>query len=123
MYTEGFEQWFKLNKNFTTPVNDINKATTDICRRLTQEGLEILSDNVTLVSDQMKRLSNIRKPEDYLNLTRECLTEDLNAGVATIQKMMQLSMQTIEEMTRLTGSMRDTASTIVRTAEKEKTRN
>lgn len=123
MYAEGFEQWFKLNKNFTTPMNDLNKATTDICRRMTQEGLEILGDNVTLASDQMKRMSNIRKPEDYLNLTRECLTEDLNAGISTLQKLMQLSMQTIEEMTRLSSSMRESASTIVKSGEKDKVRN
>ncbi len=120
MNTENFEQWFKQGKNFTLPINELNKVTTDICRHATQEGLDILSDNVALMSDQMKRLGNVRKPEDYLNLSRECITENMNAGIATIQKMMQLSVQTLEELSQLSNTYRNTGSASIKTADKDK---
>lgn len=105
MNTENFEQWYKQSKNFANPMNELNKTMTDLCRRATQEGLEIVSDNVSLLSDQMKRLSNIRKPEDYLNLTREYMTENMNASMSNVQKIMQLSMRTLEEMSHLSNNL------------------
>ena len=120
MYTEGFDQWMKMNKNFSSPMSDLSKATTNICRNLTQEGMEMLTDNISLVSDQMKRISSVRKPEDYLNLSRECITEDMNAWMSNIQKIMQLSMQTMEELTRLSSNLRETATNISKTNKSEK---
>lgn len=114
MYNEHFEKWQRLGQNISAPIGDYSKATTDICRHAAQEGLEILNDNVALLSDQMKRLSGVRKPEDFANLSRECITEDMNACLQNVQKIMQLSMQTMQDLakisTELQQSVKNTAS-------------
>jgi hypothetical protein len=104
MYTEGFEQWFKLNKNMTGPLNELGKTATDICRRSAQQNLEIIGENLNRFSDQMKRLSNVRKPEDLINLQRECLNEDISAVMENTQKLAHNAMENYEELSRIWGS-------------------
>jgi len=104
MYTEGFEQWFKLNKNMTNPMNEINKAATEICRRSAQHNMELIGENVTRLSDQLKRFSNVRKPEDFFNLQKECLNEDMSALMKNMQELSQNALENFEELSKILGS-------------------
>lgn len=124
MYTEGFEQWFKMNKNITSPFNEWNKTCTELCRRVTQQSLEIFGENVSRLSDRLKRFSNVRKPEDFFNLQKESFQEDIAATIENTQKLVHSSMENMEEFTKLWGSMcstvHETATTMTnKTSEKQ----
>jgi len=104
MYNEGFEQWFKLNKNFNAPINEWNKVTTDICKRIAAQNLEIIGESYSLFSERLKRLSNIKKPEDFINLQKDILNEDLTLTLEYLQKIIHLSMENMDELTKLWGT-------------------
>lgn len=118
MYTEGFEQWIKSTKDFGAPMGELNKATTDICKRMAEENLQLLNENFSLMSDQLKRLSSIKRPEDYLNVLRECINEDISASIENTQRLMHSTMEHMEECAKLWGSVRDQSSRAVDRAEK-----
>lgn len=120
MYNDTFEQWLKMGKNLNYPLGDLSKATADICRTTTQEGLDMFNDNIALITDQMKRLSNIRKPEELVNLSRDCLTEDMHAIMGNLQKFMQLSARTVDDISRLSNQVRDTGNMGGKTSDREK---
>lgn len=101
MYLEGFEQWYKVNKNFTTPAGELSKATTEVLKRITEQNLEIIGENYSRFSDQLRRLSSIRRPEDLINFQRDCLNENLTAAMKNTQKLMHLSLENFEELSRL----------------------
>ena len=101
MYTEGFDQWFKLCKNINTPFTEWNKTTTEVFRNITQQQLEILEDNMSRVSEQLKRLSGVKKPEDWITLQKDCITEDVTATMEYLQKMSHLSLETMTKMSKL----------------------
>lgn len=127
MYTEGFEQWFKMNKNMTGPLNEWNKTCTEMGRRIAQQNLEILGDNISRLSDRLKRLSSIRKPEDFFNLQKECLQEDMTAAIEGTQKLIHTTMQNMEEFTKLWGSVcnatQETTTTTTNKSQKEQERS
>lgn len=109
MYTESFEQWLKANKNFSAPMGELNKAGTDFYRRIAQQNIELLSENYARFADQLQRLSQVKKPEELLHLQKECLNEDMTAGIENMQKLVHLSIENMEELTRLFSTARDTA--------------
>lgn len=104
MYIEGYEQWFKLNKNWSSPLTEWNKATTDICKRMATQNLEFISENYTRFSERLKRLSSIKKPEDLLNLQREMLNEDMTLALENMQKLIHISMENMDELAKLWGT-------------------
>lgn len=113
MYTEGFEQWFKANKNMSAPLAEMGKATTDICRRCAQQNMEMMSENYSRLTDQMKRLSSVRKPEDFFNLQREIINEDITAAMENLQKWTHNALENYEELSRLWST---TAAKVTETA-------
>lgn len=127
MYLEGFEQWYKMNKNLSTPVSDLSKATTEIFKRITEQNLEIIGENYSRFSEQLRRLSTIRKPEDLLNFQRDCLNENWTAALKNSQRLMHLTLENFEELSRLYGASAvkvtekavDKAQKFARKAEKE----
>jgi len=116
MNTEGFDQWIKMNKNMTGPLTEWSKATTELCQKTMQQNLELMGENISRASNQLKRLTTVRKPEDLLNLQKECFNEGLTALLENTQKIIHTTMQNIEELTKLGGStlrestMRDNTS-------------
>lgn len=121
MHSEDFEQWFKLNKGLTHPLSGWSKAVTEIWRRTTQQNLELIGENFSRLSDQLKRLSNVKKPEDLLTFQKDCLNENISATIENVQKILQLSMENFEEFTKLYGSSwREPIIQATKTAEKEK---
>lgn len=104
MYNEGFEQWFKLNKNLSAPMNELNKATTEISKRISEQNLQLIEENVARISNQLKRLSSVKKPEDFLNLQRDCFSENMTASIETAQKIMHMAMENLEEISKVWGS-------------------
>lgn len=123
MYIEGFEQWFKLNRNLSTPLSDWSKTTTELFRRTAQQHLEIMEENFSRWSDQIKRLSNVKKPEDFLNLQKDCMSENMNATLENIQKLTQISMKNVEELSKLCVSFREPITPKSMDKEREKERS
>lgn len=101
MRFEGYEQWQKMHQNMMMPLGDWNKASTEIWNRLTQQQLDVMSDNLLRLSHQLKRLSHVTKPEDFINLQKECLNEDITASIETMQKLIHSSTESMEEFTKL----------------------
>jgi len=104
MYNEGFDQWSKMSKNLNTPLNDLNKATTALYKRLSEKNMELIEANFARFSSQLKRLSSVRKPEEFFNLQKECLTENISASVESTQKIVQITMEAMEELSKIWGS-------------------
>jgi translation initiation factor 2 alpha subunit (eIF-2alpha) len=104
MYTEGFDQWAKLNKNFTAPFNEWNKATSEICKRISDQNLELFGENFSRFSDQVKRLSNVKKPEDLFNLQKDLMSENITASIELMQKIIHITMENMEDIAKLWGS-------------------
>ena len=101
MITEGFEQYYKLSKNFMNPLNnDVSKTVLELCRRVNQGALEIAGDNLNRTAEQMKRFSSVKRPEELLTLQKECLTENLSAVMSDIQKWVTLSLGSFEEVSK-----------------------
>ncbi len=111
MHSDGFEQWFKLNKGWTTPSNEWTKVTTDLCRRTTEQQLEMMSETISRVSQQLKRLSNAKKPEDFMNVQRDIINEDMTASIEAVQQIIHTSLENMEEVTKLCGTACHTTST------------
>lgn len=120
MYTEGFEQWLKTaNKNFGAPIADMQKANTEIWRHLMSDHLEMVSDNLSRLSDQLKRLAHVKRPEDYLNVMRECINEDINASIENSQHLLHSTLEHFEHFARTYGSVQEST---LKQAHKERER-
>lgn len=117
MYTEGFEQWFKGNKNWSLPISEWSKTTTEICRKATQENLEIISENFNRFSDHLKHLSTIRKPEEWISVPKDCLDKELSAATQMMQRVMNIYMQNIEAFSKLCSASQEAVASKM---EKEK---
>ena len=121
MYTEGFEQMFKMNKNMSQPLQEWNKNCTEMCRRIAQQNLDLISDNVTRLSDQLKRFTHAKKPEDFFNLQKDCMNEDMAATMETVQKVIHTSMENMEQLTKMCGTaMREPMHAMEKEREREK---
>ena len=66
MVTEGFEQYYKLNKNFMNPWNDVGKTVWDLCRRANQGTMEIAGENLNRAADQLKRMKRLGVQPSFL---------------------------------------------------------
>lgn len=104
MYNEGLDNLLKMNKTFTAPLGEWNKAINDIGKRIADQNMEIIAENFTRVSNQLKRLSNVRKPEDFFNLQKDCLSENISAGIDLTQKVIHMTMENFEEISKLSGT-------------------
>jgi hypothetical protein len=104
MYIEGYEQWFKLNKQFASPFNEWNKVTTDICKRVAAQNLELIGESYSRFSERLKRLSNVKKPEEFLLLQKDMLNEDITLTLEYFQKIIHLFMENMEELAKLWGT-------------------
>lgn len=100
MVTDGFEQYYKLGRTFLSPWNDVGKTVLEICRRANQGTLEIAEENLTRTADQLKRFNTVKRPEEFLNLQKECLNENITAWMGDIQKLINLSLGSFEEMNK-----------------------
>ena len=104
MQNQGFEQWFKLSKSIPQPIGNVSKAANEIFRRTAQQNLELLSENLSRWSAQLKRLSNVKKPEDFINFQKDSINENISASIENAQKVIQLTMENMEEFTKLFSS-------------------
>ncbi len=122
MYTEGFDQWLKMSKYLSSPMGDFSKTFAELVRRNAQKNLEMISDNFARFSDQCKRLGNVRKPEDLLNLQKDILSEDIAATINNAQTLVHSTMENMEEITKLCGTANPLQDTIVKEKHKERER-
>jgi len=112
MGTEGFEQYLKMGKLVSTPWNDIGKAFLEVCRRGTQEVMDITSDNLIRTADQIKRFGTATKrPEELFNFQKECLNENTTAFVGTLQRVGNICLSSVEELNKVfTSNFKDQQS-------------
>ena len=110
MNTEGFERLFKMNKNFSGPLTDVGKLATQIYTHAAQQHMEIIGENIERFTEQLKRLSSIKSPEELLNEQKNCLNEDVTATIETVQKVIHTSMESMEELTKLCGTICESAA-------------
>lgn len=121
MYNERFEQLFKANKNLSGPLNEWNKTTTELCRRAAQQNLEMIGENFTRFSEQLKRLSSVRKPEDLISFQKDCINEDVTATLENMQKIIRMTMESVEEFTNFcSSSMHESVAAGNKTVEKDR---
>lgn len=122
MYTEGFDQWLKMSKYLSSPMGDWSKTLTEIIRHTTQQNLEMIGENFSRLSDQCKRLSHARKPEDLLNLQKDILNEDITVAINNTQTLIHTTVENMEEITKLCGTSNPLRETLVKEKHKEKER-
>lgn len=89
MYTEHYQK-----------ARDFTQNSALFCRSVAEEVFEIAGENLTRISNQMKRLTEVRKPEDFLNLQRECMEENIAAISKNTEKLMHLYAGRLEEWTK-----------------------
>ena len=103
MFNENFEQWYK-NKNFFTSTDEFSKQITElchVCQHTSHKNLELANENIFRLSDQFKRLTNVRKPEDFFNLQRDFISENMNACVHGMQTLMSTCAEGMDEYMKL----------------------
>src|SRR5260221_7149063 len=88
-------------KNFLPPMGDFTKILGDIYKRTTEQNLEIMSENWARLSEQLKRLTTVRKPEDFINLQKECFNENVSATIDNMQRIVHVTMENMEEGSHL----------------------
>ena len=104
MYTEGFEQWFKLNKNISSPMNEMSKLATDISKRISEQNLQLIEESIARFSSQLKRLSSVKRPEEFLNVQREIISENISTSIEMTQKFIHMTMENFEEISKIWGT-------------------
>ena len=117
MYTDTFEQWAKFTKN-NHPFTTWNKAFTEMTHRLTQQNLEMIGKNITRTSEQIKRLTTAKKPEDFWTMQREIVTENMGSVLESMQQWTRMMTDNIEECADLCKTNQETANTTSKTQEK-----
>lgn len=130
MYTQGFEQWLKMNKTLAAPLSDLNRTATDICSGIIQQNIALMSENFSRISDQLKRLGNVKKPEELIDLQKECLNENISASIEGTQKLAQITIENLEKFIHLfittterqVNSINKTTERVKEYAEKERSR-
>lgn len=120
MFTDTQDQWFKSSKSFATPLNEWNKTTNEMCQRFTQQQLSLISTHFSRVSEQMKRFTSVKKPEDFMQLQKECLQENIAASIESMQNMLLMTMENLEELSKLCQIQRETVATSSHTKSTEK---
>jgi hypothetical protein len=101
MYTEGFDQWIKMNKSFAVPLSEMSKVTSDICKRISEQNLDIINKNLSRLSTQLKRFGNIKEADDIINIQKDCLSENIAANIETMQNLFRLSISSMEEISNI----------------------
>lgn len=97
----NLEQWLKLSKSMNIPLNELNKKSAEVCKRAAEENLELINDQLSRFSSQLKRLGGIHKPEDFFTVQAEIVNENIAASIEASQKLSHLAMESMQEMGKL----------------------
>jgi hypothetical protein len=100
-FTESSQQWFQFNKNWATSLSSFNKITTETFRDLARQNLELIGENFNRFSDQMRRFSSIKRPEELIDFGRECINENISSNIETLQKILQMYLTNMESFSEL----------------------
>ena len=92
MYTEQYDQWIKAN--------EWSKPAAHLWQRLSQQQISLVGNQVARLSEQMKRFTQVKKPEDFLQLQKDCLHENVAAAIECMQSMLLFTVENMEEMTK-----------------------
>ena len=122
MNNEHIEQWLRFNRSISAPVQALGKASTDIMRKSAERHLEIINDSCSIVADQLRRATHLRKPEDFVTFQKECTNEYLNAFSDNVQKMAHLGLENVEDLLKLYNAALSKATEKVNKATESATR-
>lgn len=115
MYTDHFDQWFKINK-LGAQLGEIHKATSDSFKRITEESIDLMEENLARYSSQLKRLAEVKSLEELPGLQKDCISENIAAAAQNLQRFFQLGLEAQEEILK---KMNHTAAkTMDKTVEK-----
>src|SRR3990167_11536926 len=64
---------------------------------MTQKNFELANENVFRLSDQFKRLTEVKKPEELLHLQRDFINENMNACMQGMQTFITSCTECIDE--------------------------
>lgn len=117
MITEGFEHWMQLNKNLFKPFSEWNKFSTELCYKTMQDQLEFLNDRLSHLSDHCKQLMHVKKPEEFFNLQKDCMQEELKASMHHIEKTIKHLVEELQTFSNLC------ATTVEKTANTKPNKN
>lgn len=116
--SENFEQWLNLNKNLNLPLSEFNKTAAEIFKRSAEQNLEIYAETFSRLTNQLKRLSTVKKPEEFIALQKECFNENVTALIENSHKITQSLSENMQELTRCFTSFRDPMATTEKVMEK-----
>lgn len=112
---EGYNAFFN-NTNLLSPLADFSLATTNVLRHTAQQHLEIIGQNFLRLSDQLKRLSSVQRPEELIRQQKEIINENLSAAMENSQRLMQIYTENINEFSKIFASLGETAATVTKNA-------
>lgn len=118
MDSEYFEQWFNFNKNLKHPLGEFNKTLAEILKRSAEQNLELYAETFSRFTNQLKRLSTVKKPEDFVALQKECFNENVTAIIENSHKFTQSISENMQELTRCFMNFRDPAAATEKMMEK-----
>jgi len=72
-----------------------------------ENNLDIIGENCSRLSEQLKRLTKVKKPEELLSIQKECFNENIKATVNNFQKLVRIGTENMEELTRMWGTLRE----------------
>lgn len=121
MENKEFENWLNF-KTLGQPFSELNSTISDIAKRTTEQNFGIYAEAFSRYTDQLKRLSNIKRPEDYLTLMKECFNENVSAFIENSHKVTQNASQNMQELTRIMMSLRDPMTATTKMMEKARGR-
>jgi len=114
MYTEEFQRWLNLNKYLTTPVTIWNKTLTNLYEHSAEHQLDLLGENFSRISEQLKKLSNVKNPQEYLQFQQEMIADNMHATVHNMNVLLRESMIQLEELTKLISALSEQSTNAVK---------
>src|SRR3990167_8312721 len=94
-----------MNKHLMNPLGEWNQAANEIFQKTMQQNLEIMGEHISRASDQLKHFSQLKNPNEFFNFQKDCINENMNACVECTQKIVSNTMEHMEELTKLCGSV------------------
>lgn len=101
MTADRMEYLFNLNKNFTAPLTLLGKMTSDLFLKTMEHNLELINENCSRFADQLKRLGEVKRPEEFFNLQKDFFNENFAAGIKNLQEMVHMTIGNVEQFTNI----------------------
>ena len=109
MKDTNYNQWTQFLKPFNLQWGDLQKTTSDIIKQNAEEQLQLVADNYSRLTDQLQRLSQVRNPEDYLSVQKDCFNENVSAMIRNGQTLTHLMAENIQALSHSMSAFCDSS--------------